>query len=243
MESSIRDFHKLDLYDRIKSSHVVPWLLEQTCRSIEDVQGLYVAQGIDFCQRTDVIWNCKSFMTKSSERQKLFRTLKQPERKTLQQLYGPAPETPAISSHGKLTSLQLRSFMKKLALISKEQRGKTQSDALQEVEQEREVEVQVEQVRQSEKRKRYTPLKYPGMHPDIIHFARNGVLESPQSSNLRKPGFEHAFSFVARTVVGQRFDVHETSSRLFVSKEFTNTVHIAQNSHEGDNFLVSNDHE
>ncbi|KAI3338571.1 hypothetical protein F4824DRAFT_509367 [Ustulina deusta] len=237
VESSIKDFHQLGLWERIDSSHVVSWLLEQTCRSIEDLQALYVAQGIDFCQRTDAIWHCKDFMSKLSERQKLLHVLKQPERKTLQQLYGPASEKPATSLEGALTSPQLRSFVEKLALTSKGQQGRIQAGALEEVEQEREVEAQVEQVRQVEKRKRYEAFKFPGMHPEVLRFARTGTLEGSRSTTTKSSGFEHAFSFVGRTAIAKRFGVHETSSRLFVSKEFTHAVRVARNSHEGDNFL------
>ncbi|KAI1287738.1 hypothetical protein F5Y03DRAFT_401935 [Xylaria venustula] len=88
--SSIKDFHQLRAYERIESIHVVSWLLKQTCCSIEDQRGLYAAQGIDFCQRTDTMWQCKKFMTTLSGRQKLSRVLQQPERRTLQELMGTA---------------------------------------------------------------------------------------------------------------------------------------------------------
>ncbi|KAI0192647.1 hypothetical protein EV127DRAFT_362474 [Xylaria flabelliformis] len=233
VEQSIRDFRHLDASVRIDSSHVTSWLLEQTCRSIEDLQGLYVAQGIDFCRRTDAIWHCKNFMTKDPERQKLLRVLKQPERKTLKELYAPSSERSSTESKDDLTSSKMRSFMDKLVLTSKDQQ-RIQTGALEEVEQEREVEAQIEQVRQVEKRKRYDALKYPGLHPDILSFARSGTLKALQTG---KPGFEHAFAFVGRTTIAQRFGVHETGSKLFVSKEFGIAVKVAQNSQEGNNFL------
>ncbi|KAI1741165.1 hypothetical protein F4680DRAFT_464954 [Xylaria scruposa] len=237
VDHSIRDFCHLDASDKINSPHVVSWLLEQTCRSVEDLQGLYVAQGTDFCRRTDTIWHCKDFETKYSQRQKLLHVLKQPERKTLDELYGPASELSSMNSGGKIVSPQLRSFMNKLVRISSSQQGGVQAGVLEEVEQEREVEVQVEQVRQVEKRKRYTPLKYPGIHPDIMQFAQSGTLVALHPEDTKNPGFEHAFAFVGRTTVGQCFGVHETSSKLFVSGEFSKTVQVAKNSQEGNNFL------
>ncbi|KAI1425632.1 hypothetical protein F5Y12DRAFT_795814 [Xylaria sp. FL1777] len=224
VESSIKDFHQLKTFQRIDSSHVIAWLLEQTCRSIEDLQGLYVAQGIDFCQRTDAVWHCKNFMSKQSERLNLLRVLKQPERKTLQQLYGPVSEKPAMILGNNLISSQLRSFMGRLALTGKNQQGRILAGALEEVEQEREVEAQVEQVRQVEKRKRYDPLKFPGIHPDILHFAQTGILETSLSAKTKNRGFEHAFTSVGKTSIAKRFGVHETGSKLFVSKEFTKTI-------------------
>ncbi|KAI1753021.1 hypothetical protein F4782DRAFT_95691 [Xylaria castorea] len=237
VEQSIRDFSQIDSSGKIDSSHVTSWLLERTCRSVEDLQGLYVAQGIDFCRRTDTVWHCKDFMTKHSQRQKLLRVLRQPERKTLQESYGPALGMPSVSSGGSLASPQLRSFMSKLVQIGNSQQGRIQAGALEEVEQEREVEAQVEQVRQVEKRKRYAALKYPGIHPDIVQFARTGTLIALHLEKTRKPGFEHAFAFVGRTMIAKRFGVHETSSKLFVSGEFSNTVQVARNSQEGNNFL------
>ncbi|KAI0444448.1 hypothetical protein F4803DRAFT_249140 [Xylaria telfairii] len=237
VDQSIREFSHLNDLEKINSSHVVSWLLEQTCRSVEDLEGLYVAQGIDFCRRTDTIWHCKDFKTKYSQRQRLLRVLKQPERKTLQELYGPASETSSTSSGGNLTSRQLRSFMSKLVRTSNSQQGNIKSGALEEVEQEREVETQVEEVRQVEKRKRYAALKYPGMHPDIMQFAQTGVLKALYTETTANAGFEHAFAFVGRTAVAKRFGVGQTSSKLFVSGEFVNTVQVARNSKESDNFL------
>ncbi|KAI3335396.1 hypothetical protein F4824DRAFT_464667 [Ustulina deusta] len=235
--SSIRDFHQLRPYEKIESIHVVSWLLEQTCRSIEDQQGLYAAQGIDFCQRTDTMWQCKKFMTNLSERQKLLRVLKQPERKTLQELYGSALKKPATSLESSVTSPQLRSFIERLALTSKSGQGGFQAGAFEEVEQEREVEAQVEQVRQVEKRIQYEALSFPGMHPDVVQFAQTGKLEASSTSKAKQPGFEHAFSFVGRTAIAKSFGVHESNAKLFVSKEFTKTIQITKDSHEGDNFL------
>ncbi|KAI0555746.1 hypothetical protein F4679DRAFT_3841 [Xylaria curta] len=236
VETSIRDFNKINPSDKLDSSHVTSWLLERTCRSVEDLQGLYVAQGIDFCLRTDTAWHCKDFMTKHSQRQKLLRVLRQPERKTLQESYGPALEMASASSGGSLISPQLRSFKSKLTKIGNSQKCMTQGGAFEEVEQEREVEAQVEQVRQTESRRRYAALKYPGIHPDIIRFARTGTLIAEKT---KYPGFEHAFAFVGRTTVAKCFGVHETSSKLFISGEFSNTVQVARNSQEGNNFLVS----
>lgn len=241
VDSSIRDFHRMKSpIERIDSAHVIYWLLEQTCRSIDDQKGLYAAQGIDFCQRTDTIWQCKKFMTNLSERQKLLKILKQPERKTLQELYGPALKKSATSLESGVTSPQLRSFVKKLTVHNKDGPDGTQVGAFEEVEQEREVEAEVEQVRQVEKRKKYDALSFPGMHPDVVQFAHTGILEASSKIQTQQPGFEHAFSFVGRTAIGKNFGVHSSNANLFVSREFTRTVQIAKSSHEGDNFIVSN---
>ncbi|KAI1274441.1 hypothetical protein F5Y07DRAFT_410255 [Xylaria sp. FL0933] len=237
VESSIRDFNKLRSHETINSSHVVPWLLEQTCRSIEDLKPLYVAQGIDFCQRTDVIWNCHNFMSEETEREKILCVLRQPERKTVPELYGHGSEIPKTGIQRGLTSLQLRTFTEKLALIGKDRQGRIQAGALEEVEQEREVEAQVEQVREAEKRKIYVALTFPGVHPEILWFAQTGTLEASRTAKGKEPGFEHAFSFVGKMAIAKRYHVHETSSRLFASREFSNTVQLPPGSDEAANFL------
>ncbi|KAI1311107.1 hypothetical protein F5Y03DRAFT_391651 [Xylaria venustula] len=237
VEQSIRDYRQLSLSDNINSSHIVSWLLEQTCRSIEDLRGLYIAQGVDFCQRTDAILHCMNFMSDNPERQKVLQVLQQPERKTLKELYGPASEKSIVNFDDKLDSLQLTSFMNELESASKDQHGRFLPGALEEVEQEKEVQAQVEEVRQIEKRRQYDALKFPGMHPDILQFARTGILKAAQAVEDAKPGFEHAFAFVGRTKIGKTFGVHKTNTKLFVSTEFANTIEITSNSHESDNFL------
>ncbi|KAI3327703.1 hypothetical protein HD806DRAFT_519717 [Xylariaceae sp. AK1471] len=237
VDQSIRHYCNLSQAQNIDSFHVVSWLLEQTCRSVEDLQGLHVAQGIDFCRRIDTVWHCKNFTTNNTERQKLLRVLKQPERQTLKHLYGPVSGKSSMNSEGRFVSSQLNSFMDKLVSYSKDQKDRFQAGALEEVEQEREVEVQVEQVRQVEKPKRFEALKFPGLHEDILHFARTGRLEALKPAKTRKSGFEHAFAFVGRMSIAKRFSVHETSSKLFVSREFGNTVKTSNGSKEDDNFL------
>ncbi|KAI1170580.1 hypothetical protein F4777DRAFT_594856 [Nemania sp. FL0916] len=236
VDQSIRDYCGLK-DQKIDSYNVVSWLLEQTCRSIEDLQGLYIAQGLEFCQRTDAILHCKNFMTNQSDRQRLFRVLKQPERKTLRELYGPSVGSHSKSLEDNLSSAKLRSFASTLVQTSKDQLNIIQVGALEEVEQEREVEAQAEQVRKVEEKKKYAALSFLGVHPDIKHFAATGTLEFLEPAETSNLGFEHAFAFVGKTAIGERFGVHKTNSNLFVSSEFTKTVEVAPDSQGLDNFL------
>ncbi|KAJ8120310.1 hypothetical protein ONZ43_g2947 [Nemania bipapillata] len=195
VEQSIRDFCQLSLLGSIDSSHVVPWLLEQTCRSVEDLQGL-------------------DFMMKNSQCQKLLNVLKQPERKTLKELYGPVSGRSPASLGNDLAFSQLRSFVDKLTLTSQDQHSRFQAGALEEVEQEREVEVQVEQVREVQQRRKYAALTFPGVHPEIVRFAQTGRLEALQTTQTRKPGFIHAFAFVGGTKIGRRLGRSEEGNNF-----------------------------
>jgi len=233
---SISDFCQTKSEEMINSSHVVLWLLEQTCRSVEDLRGLYIAQGIDFCRRTDTVWHCRNVVESVSERQRTLEVLRQPERQTIDQLYGPTSETSLIDPSDKPVSSKLQSFMDTLLLSSKDLPDRILTGAMEEVEQEREVQVQVEQVRQVENPKKFSALEFPGVHRDIARFAVTGTLVNKGQS------FEQAFSFVGQTNIGKRFGVRRTSTKLFVSREFMNTIKRSKKSiksNDSDNFLVS----
>lgn len=218
---------------RINSSHVVYWLLEQTCRANEHLQNLYLGQGLDFCRRTDAEWKYANALTKKDSRTAYVRVIQQPERQTLEQLYGVTtnaqPDVPAEAP-----SAELRTFVQELNRQKQAANGGrnfVHGSALEEVEQEREVEFQVEQVRQVEKQIHYNALTFPGLHRAIFRFANNGNL----SGGL---GYEHVFDALSRTSIGQKYNVRRTSSQLFVSVEFMRTVELKKRN-VNDNFLVS----
>ena len=111
-------------------------------------------------------------------------------------------------------------------------RNTIHSSALEEVEQEREVEFQVEEVRQVQKPKPYTALTFPGLHPAVALFAKTGKLSG-------RKGYEQAFAALAGTNIGRKYNVCPTTSRLFVSTEFMRTIEIEKCRPPNDNFLVS----
>src|SRR5271155_1728048 len=77
----------------INSSHVVSWLLEQTCRANEHLQNLYLAQGTDFCRRTNAQWKNVKFLTEKGHREAYLKVIQHLERQTLEQLYGVMTDT------------------------------------------------------------------------------------------------------------------------------------------------------
>ncbi|KAI1383848.1 uncharacterized protein F4822DRAFT_438664 [Hypoxylon trugodes] len=236
VDRSIRDFCRPPPNTPIDSSHVVSWLLEQTCCVNEDLQSLYVAQGIDFCRRADAIYRYPNFLASTKIRAKLLDVLQQPERQTLEQLYGGDSTTFRTGPMDNLSAPQLQLFVNQLKLHGGEA-GIVRMGALEEVEQEREVQVQVEQVRQVQKPTKYVALPFPGLHPIISQFAVTGVL--PRAPSTREEaGFEHMFTYMARTTVGRRFGIRGTGSRLFVSTEFGRTIrHGKDNASDSDNSL------
>ncbi|XXH02381.1 hypothetical protein Hte_008756 [Hypoxylon texense] len=238
VDQSIRDFCHPALGKHLDSSHVITWLLEQTCHVNEDLRSLYVAQGLDFCRRTDAVWSHGKLLADATHRTKLLEVLQQPERQTLEQLYGGATANSRMGAIEPLSAPQLQKFVDRLSHGS-EGHGALQLGALEEVEQEREVQVQVEQVRQVQKPLRFDALTFPGLlHPAISNFARTGVLDRTPSDRDRDAGFEQAFAYVAKTGVGKRFGVRATDSKLFVSTEFGRAVAHKQGKQDAaDNFL------
>ena len=217
----------------IESSHVISWLLEQTCRGNEQLQNLYLAQGIDFCRRTNAQWENTKFLTDKNHREAYLKVIQHPERQTLEQLYGSMPGT-QTSSHTDLSSAELKDFMEELSKqrrVANGNRNVIHSSALEEVEQEREVEFQVEEVRQMQRPTHYKALAFPGLNAAVSHFAKTGDLAGGH-------GYEHAFAALARTGIGQKYNICRTTSQLFVSAEFMRTIEFRKGS-LNDNFLVN----
>jgi hypothetical protein len=231
---SILDVCKMNDKDKIDSSHVIHWLLEQTCRANEQLQNLYISQGADFCNRTAAEWENAAFLSNLQDRDAYVKVLQHPEQQTLEQLYGNRTEDAQRQSSRRKTFTQIQTFMDELNNLRKAAAGNPNalhSSALEEVEQEREVEFQVEEVREVQRPVHYKALAFPGIHPAISAFVLTGVLHGAA-------GYEHVFTAVSRTSVGQKFSIAATGSQLFVSVEFMRTIKTSTQS-SIDNFLVS----
>ncbi|KAI3400394.1 hypothetical protein diail_3411 [Diaporthe ilicicola] len=221
----------------ITSAHVVQWLLEQSCSANEQLANLHLAQGVDYCRRLNAQWKYDQFLTIDEQRMMLLKVIQQQERQTLNQQYGRVSDSSIKGSPDEVSFPSLKGFMSTLAdqrrsMDSKLSASGMRSSALEEVEQEREVEFQVEEVRQIQKQKVFKPLLFTRLHPAFEDFIKKGRLAGDE-------GFIHAFSFLKSTSIGQKFMVQPTESRFFVSTEFTRTVVLSkegQNKHP-DNFL------
>ena len=77
----------------------------------------------------------------------------------------------------------------------------------------------------------YKALAFPGLHPAVSLFAKTGDLAGGH-------GYEHVFDALARTSIGQRYNVRRTTSQLYVSAEFMRTIELGKRI-PNDNFLVS----
>lgn len=217
----------------IDSFDVVHWLLEQTCRNNELLQSLFYAQGVDFCRRTNAFLRYPKFLSEKADKSALLDVIKLPEQMTLNELYGPVQGAQRSNESYDLSPglSEITKELEKYRLCFEDSSLPLQNSVMEEVEQEREVEFQVEEVRQVQRPRHYKGLCFPGLHPAISSFVQTGLLDGGS-------GFEPAGTFLAKTRLGEKYNVRTLGSRLFVSAEFTHTIRIAQENSD-DTFLVS----
>ncbi|KAL7945220.1 hypothetical protein V8C42DRAFT_358211 [Trichoderma barbatum] len=215
---------------KIESPDVIFWLLEQTCRANEDLRPLFLAQGMDFCKRSSALLQYTQFLSSTASRSKLLKLLQQSEHQTLDQLYGASSHGTSSQPVEPLQSLRLQRFADKLG--GYDNTGISRIEALGEVEQERQIESQVEAVREVQKPIQYQALKFPGLRPNILKFLQTGVLDASDGESI------HALDYIGRTVVGKKFGVRSTGSNLFISREFGQTIVLPKlDKTAGDRFL------
>lgn len=219
--------NKKAINSTIDAADVVCWLLEQTCRGIEQLQPLYISQGSDFCRRTQAAMSNPDHLTDPSQRRTYINTLEQQEHHSLEQLYAPKATSKSLSSSKPYTCPEIAKFVSELQDLRKnfhDTGNAVASSALQEVEQEREVAIEVETVRELQKPSHATPLSHLPLHRDILTFVKTGWL------TLGSPAYEQVFSMLRRTALGAKLGIHKTAtcSKTYVSTDFSNTVFLSQ---------------
>ncbi|KAK3350347.1 hypothetical protein B0T25DRAFT_483283 [Lasiosphaeria hispida] len=240
VHQSIHDICGLESSNHVDSSHVITWLLEQTCRVNEQLRGLYLAQGQDFCHRASNQLHYSGFLTNTSQRAGFVKAICQPERHTIEELYGAQTGYHAATSsrHSAPLSGKLLGYAHELNGERQRQQQEAGSShhkqascdsALDEVEREREEEFEVEYVRQKQEQPSYKALWFPGLHESLRRFVETGELRGEN-------GYQHASDVIAGTALGKKYRVRATGSRLFVSAEYVRTIAL-QSSPEMDNFL------
>lgn len=239
VHQSILDTCNKESNDRIDSSHVITWLLDQTCRNLEELQPLYLAQGIDFCRRMQASRTFNEFLTDPHHRKNYLDVLQLPEQQTLEKLYQPKmaregdTELP-ISTDGSV-HWKIRGFLQRLA------EGQRRADSifristsmLEEVEQEREVAFEIEEERQVQRPPSFQPHSFPGLDENILNFVNTGKLKGQR-------GYITASKFLESTELGKKYRIKGSTflPRLFVSLEFPRTVK-KQHTEKMDNMIVS----
>lgn len=223
VHQSICDINKKSIKAPIDSGDVVYWLLEQTCRGIEQLQPLYISQGTDFCRRTEAAMRNPDHLTDPSQRRTYIKTLEQQEHYSLEQLYAPKTISKSMSSPQPYTCPEISAFVSELQDLRNNFRdtgNAVAGSALQEVEQEREVAIEVETVRELQKPSLAIALPHLPLHRDILAFVNTGWL------TMGSPAYEQVFSMLRRTALGTKFGIHETAtcSKTYVSADFSSTI-------------------
>ena len=238
VHQNILDICKKRPSDKLDSTHVVTWLLDQTCTNNQDLQPLYFAQGRDFCRRTQAAWTWNQFLSQAKHRNTYMAALQQTERQGLEELYASEAsfDLTGLNSGSVTLSGELRGFEKNIQYQQNQSQhfaSSTRSSALEEVEQEREVAFEIEEEREVQRPCCFPALKFLGLHKGIREFVVTGFLDG-------KGGYEKASIVLDMTQLRQKYSIRPSSllRRLYISQEFLRTVETA-NTGLLDDFTVS----
>ncbi|KAL8860832.1 MAG: hypothetical protein Q9178_002862 [Gyalolechia marmorata] len=222
VHQSILNTRKDNRRGPLDSHDVIIWLLEQTCCNIEQLQPLYVSQGLEYCRRRLAAQKYEDAGYNAEDSRSYLKVLEQPERYSLEELYAPDRKIKAvpIDSSG---NAEITGYMKTLQGLRAEIRNTSdavQALAHQEVEQEREVAIEVETVREVKKPHHAQACSQPPLHRDVRSFAETGRLVAGSHACIQ------AFVVLRKTAVGRRLGISDSSTRsgLYTTQDFSNTV-------------------
>ncbi len=223
VHQSILNVRGKNFNDRIDSHDVICWLLEQSCRTIEQIQPLYISQGLDFCKRTSSAITNQDAGTDTDHRTRYLKALEQPEHYTVERLYAPQKKIKAPLTVASDVPL-LSTYVEKLNHMRenlRETSDTVQALAHQEVEQEREVAIEVETIREVKKPPQAHALRHLPLHQDLIQFVERGRILYGTSA------YEQAFLAIRRTALGKRLGINAntTLTNIFVTSDFMATIH------------------
>ncbi|PWY88227.1 hypothetical protein BO70DRAFT_331486 [Aspergillus heteromorphus CBS 117.55] len=208
----------------LDSSDVVRWLLEQTCRGNEQLRPLYIAQGFDFCKRQSAKSSHPLFLSNDKARSCYVNSLLHGEQQTLEQLYHPRTSPPISCTPPSGSGNQIKDFWRELKMQQADQTSTalTSNSAFEEVEQEREVAFQVEEMRQAQEPRHFPVYSFPGLGQGLLDFARTGWVGADG-------WYERLFSALQRIKICRRNKVPVRESDVLLSTEFMKTIREEEN--------------
>lgn len=208
---------------RIDSSDVVHWLLEQTCQEMGAMMPLYLAQAHDYCLRMQASIDNPKFLTKNSARSSYLDVVQVPEQQDLQHLYAPKSTTTSFVFPENMAP-SLQRFATEVSTRRRQHISTVSADVplsvFEEVEQEREVSLEVENIKETQGPKVYKPLEFPGLNRYLNIFAMTG--------NLAAGVFPSAFDLLSDKNPALKYGFFPSSmmSKLLLSTEFGRTVDL-----------------
>ncbi|KAL9083501.1 MAG: hypothetical protein Q9159_005747 [Coniocarpon cinnabarinum] len=220
---SILDFRHKGLDYQPDSGDVVAWLIEQTCRGLDQLQPLFYSQGVNFCDRSQAELDFSNHAADKAQRSDFLRAVIQQEDHSLEQLYKPKLKQRQTATAIEYGSADLTRYKKELREVrnSFDDAGDAvQATALQEVEQEREVAVEAETVRAIEKPPHREPLAHRHIDAGLKQFCVDGRVRSKIHLGYSLPEFWRT------TSVGRDHGVIDLSQRprIYITQDFANTV-------------------
>ena len=212
--------------NKIDSADVIQWLLENTCDGIEQLQPLYYAQGMDFCNRMQAVLSHPAIDQDPDQMSTFIEQTLRQETHKLSELYRARAKIRSATRLASISDPRLARYARELEKVRKDfqDSGKAmQASALQEVEQEREVTVEVESVRQVKKPPKLKPFSFPGLHKDLECLVMTGKMPPGAAGNII---FIPAIDAIAKSVAGRNHYVRcaDRDIRLYVTAEFQRTV-------------------
>lgn len=230
----LRSAAKARLDVQVDSFDVLRWLLDQSCTLIESMEPLYFAQMINYLLRTQAKLDYPNFLNDPSARDPYLNIVRSNELHSLSQLY-----EPKLSRRGAAFKISdfapvLQPYISEIVRRRKgfQDRGfGVQSAALEEVEQEREMEFEIECVREVQQPVHFRAMKVVKLHRDIAEFATTGRL--PADSDA----FQPMFCALQKTALGIKHGTISSAikaARLYVSKQYGRAVSLQE---PNDNFL------
>jgi hypothetical protein len=159
------------------SVDVIRWLFEQTCNGIEQFEPLYFNQGLDYLQRTQAKLEYPDFLDNTASRDAYLSYVRSKELYSLKQLFEPKHQQRGSAVKVSAFDPCLRPYVSEALERRRgfQDRGfAVHSSALEEVEQEREMEFEVEAVREVQAPVHFKALKVAKLHRDLESFARAG---------------------------------------------------------------------
>lgn len=194
--------------------------MHQTCQSLDTLRPLWADHGLQHYRRTK-IW--KSITSQENPTQELVAQMREPEARTLCELYAPWANQASIPESHRLQDYDLRdpqvqALVQTLIVSNSQAAG---GGCLHE-EQEREIAVEVEREVQVSRPTKYLPLKH-NLDPKVRHLATHGKF---LYGNESMP-FQPAYSMLKRTSVGKiSYPSSSLGAELYVTADFVNTVEI-----------------
>jgi cation transport regulator ChaC len=132
---------------------IVTWLLEQTCAGIEQLAPLYVSQATDYCRRAIAARDHDNAAHDAAQRAAYLSILEQPEQYSLAQMYAPKEsfKSSAVQAGKHKDIAAFVDILQHIKAGLHDTADTVQALAHSEVEQEREVAIEVEVIQERQK--------------------------------------------------------------------------------------------